>query len=55
MKQIAGWSAEVLEHVDDEATARKVRQEIAAFTERFPLYAQRLEAAEAAMAGRSTR
>ncbi len=55
MEKIAGWIAQVLDRVDDEATARKVRQEIAGFTERFPLYARRLEAAEAAMAGRSAR
>jgi glycine hydroxymethyltransferase len=55
MKKIAGWIAEVLEHVDDEAIARKVRQEVAAFTESFPLYARRLEAAEAGVASRSTR
>jgi glycine hydroxymethyltransferase len=48
MDKIAGWIAEVLGQVEDEATARKVRQEIAAFAERFPLYARRLEASHAA-------
>jgi len=47
MKKIAGWIAEVLQHVDDESTGDRVRREIAAFAENFPLYARRLEAAEA--------
>ncbi len=55
MQKIAGWIAQVLGRADDEGTARKVRQEIAAFTERFPLYLRRLEAAEGAIAGRLTR
>ncbi|MGA9884448.1 MAG: serine hydroxymethyltransferase [Candidatus Acidiferrales bacterium] len=55
MQKIAAWISEVLEHVDDESRAAKVRQEIAAFTERFPLYARRLEAAEAAIPSRSIR
>jgi len=53
MKQIAAWIAKVLEHVDDAATGERVRQEIAAFTENFPLYARRLEAAEATASSRS--
>jgi len=55
MKTIAAWIAEVLLHVDDDATGHRVRQEIAAFTEQFPLYARRLEAAEALDAARSAR
>ncbi len=55
MRKIAGWIAEVLRHVDDQGTARKVRQEIAAFTEKFPLYSRRLEAAESAFASRTAR
>jgi glycine hydroxymethyltransferase len=55
MQKIAGWIAQVLERVEDETTARKVREEIAAFTERFPLYARRLEAAETAFASRASR
>jgi len=55
MQKIAGWIAQVLERVEDESTARKVRGEIAAFTERFPLYARRLEAAETALASRASR
>jgi glycine hydroxymethyltransferase len=55
MQKIAGWIAEVLQHVEDESAARKVRREIAEFTENFPLYARRLEAAESALASRSAR
>ncbi|HVB87634.1 MAG TPA: serine hydroxymethyltransferase [Candidatus Dormibacteraeota bacterium] len=55
MKKIAEWIAEVLQHVDDEATGNRVRQEIAAFTENFPLYARRLESAEAITSSRSAR
>lgn len=55
MRKIAAWIAAVLERVDDEAAARKVRQEIAAFTEKFPLYTRRQEAAETAVASRLTR
>ncbi len=55
MKKIAGWIAEVLEHVEDESIGNRVREEIAAFTEKFPLYARRLEAAEAAVSSRPAR
>jgi glycine/serine hydroxymethyltransferase len=55
MQKIAGWIAEVLQHVEDESAARKVRREIAEFTENFPLYARRLEAAESALASRTAR
>ena len=50
MEKIAGWIAEVMNHIGDEATTRRVRGEVAAFTADFPLYARRLEAAEAALA-----
>jgi glycine hydroxymethyltransferase len=55
MQKIAGWISEVLERVDDAATERRVRQEVASFTERFPLYARRLESAESPLAGRTAR
>jgi glycine hydroxymethyltransferase len=48
MERIAGWIGEVLDHLGDEATEKRVRAEVAALTEKFPLYAGRLEAAEAA-------
>jgi glycine hydroxymethyltransferase len=41
MEQIAGWIAEVLSHLGD----------VAAFAAQFPLYARRLEAADAQLAG----
>jgi glycine hydroxymethyltransferase len=51
MEKIAGWIGEVLEHLDDAATEQRVRSEVAAFAAEFPLYARRLEVAEAALAG----
>jgi len=51
MEKIAGWIAEVLDHLGDAATEQRVRKEVAAFAAQFPLYARRLEAAEAALAG----
>ncbi|MGA8012177.1 MAG: serine hydroxymethyltransferase [Candidatus Acidiferrales bacterium] len=51
MEKIAGWIAEVLDHLGDTATEQRVRREVAAFAAQFPLYARRLEAAEAALAG----
>ncbi|HXX45437.1 MAG TPA: serine hydroxymethyltransferase [Candidatus Acidoferrales bacterium] len=51
MDKIAGWISDVLNHIDDAATIQRVRAEVAAFAAQFPLYARRLEAAEAALAG----
>jgi len=51
MDKIAGWISDVLNHIDDDATIRRVRKEVATFAAQFPLYARRLEAAEAALAG----
>ena len=51
MEKIAGWIAEVLGHLGDAATEQRVRKEVAGFAAQFPLYARRLEAAEAALAG----
>lgn len=48
MERIAGWIAEVLDHLGDEATEKRVRAEVAALASNFPLYAGRLEAADAA-------
>jgi glycine hydroxymethyltransferase len=47
MEKIAGWIAEILEHLGDPATEQRIRAEVAALAARFPLYARRLEAAEA--------
>jgi glycine hydroxymethyltransferase len=47
MEKIAGWIAEVLTHLGETATERRVRSEVAALAEKFPLYAGRLAAAEA--------
>jgi len=51
MERIAGWIADVLEHVGDAAVEHRVRKEVAAFAAQFPLYARRLEAADAMLAG----
>jgi glycine hydroxymethyltransferase len=51
MEKIAGWIADVLDHLGDASTEKRVRAEVAAFASNFPLYPQRLEAAEAALAG----
>ena len=55
MEQIAGWIAEVLEHLGDAATEQRVRGEVAALAAQFPLYARRLEAAEAVAAMQARR
>jgi glycine hydroxymethyltransferase len=47
MEKIAGWIAEVLDHLGDEATENRVRGEVAALASKFPLYAKRLAAADA--------
>jgi glycine hydroxymethyltransferase len=55
MEKIAGWIAEVLDHLEDAATEQRVRGEVAALAEKFPLYVRRLEAAEEAAAVQSRR
>jgi glycine hydroxymethyltransferase len=47
MERIAAWISEVLTHLGDRTIERRVRGEVAAFAERFPLYTRRLEAADA--------
>ncbi|HEY4709824.1 MAG TPA: serine hydroxymethyltransferase [Candidatus Acidoferrales bacterium] len=54
MERIAGWLAEVLDHLGDRTVEQRVRAEVAAFAAQFPLYTQRLEAAEATLAGTRT-
>ena len=44
MRQIARWIAEVLNHVEDETVAKRVRGEVLSLTEEFPLYANRRSA-----------
>jgi glycine hydroxymethyltransferase len=51
MEKIAAWIAEVLTHLGDAAVEARVRQQVADFASHFPLYARRLESAEAALAG----
>jgi glycine hydroxymethyltransferase len=41
MERIAGWVAEVLGHLGDASTESKVRAEVEAFTQDFPLYSRR--------------
>jgi glycine hydroxymethyltransferase len=51
MEKIAGWIADVLAHLGDQGVEQRVRAEVAAFASQFPLYARRLESAEAALTG----
>jgi glycine hydroxymethyltransferase len=54
MEKIAGWIAEVLNNLNDAATEQRVRAEVAALAAQFPLYAHRLEQAEALAAVHSS-
>ena len=47
MTKIAGWIADVLTHLGDATIEKRVRTEVAALAAKFPLYAHRLEVAEA--------
>jgi glycine hydroxymethyltransferase len=51
MEKIAAWIAEVLTHLGDAGVEARVRQQVADFASHFPLYARRLESAEAALTG----
>ena len=42
MRQIALWMAEVLNNLDSDAVKKRVKSEVEALTERFPLYQARL-------------
>jgi glycine hydroxymethyltransferase len=42
METIAGWMAEVLTHIGDEATERRIRSSVAELAAHFPLYEKRL-------------
>ncbi len=48
MEKIAAWMAEVLAHASDAQVIQRVRGEVAELAAGFPLYARRLEAADAA-------
>jgi glycine hydroxymethyltransferase len=41
MRQIARWIAEVLNHLADESTVKRVRSQVELLTEKFPLYENR--------------
>jgi glycine hydroxymethyltransferase len=47
MEKIAAWIANVLTHLGDAAVEKQVRGEVAQLAARFPLYAHRLEEADA--------
>jgi len=47
MERIAGWIGELLDKLGDASTEQRIRGEVAALASNFPLYAKRLEAAEA--------
>lgn len=46
MRQIAAWIAEIIEHLGDTAREHRVREEVAALAQQFPLYEKRLRAAD---------
>jgi glycine hydroxymethyltransferase len=50
MERIAGWIGEVLDHLGDEATEKRIRGEVARLAAQFPIYGKRLAAAEAVSA-----
>jgi hypothetical protein len=50
MDRIAGWIAEILDHIGDAATEQRVRADVAAFAEQFPLYASRIKETETSLA-----
>jgi len=41
MRQIGGWIADVLRHLDDDAVPRRVKSEVETLTAQFPLYEKR--------------
>ena len=47
MERIAGWITEVLDHLGDEATEKRIREEVAVLAGKFPMYTRRLAAAQA--------
>jgi glycine hydroxymethyltransferase len=47
MAQIAAWIAEVLDHLGEEATEKRIRGEVASLAARFPMYAKLHKAADA--------
>ncbi len=46
MRQIAAWIAEIIEHLGDVAREHRIREEVAALAQQFPLYEKRLRAAD---------
>ena len=46
MERIAGWICDVLAHLSDAATEQRIRQEVATFTDNFPLYLNRWNSAD---------
>jgi hypothetical protein len=47
MEKISAWMADVLAHASDAQVIQRVRSEVAELAAGFPLYARRLEAADA--------
>jgi glycine hydroxymethyltransferase len=41
MRQIARWIGEVLSDLENESTLKRVRSQVEAMTDRFPLYENR--------------
>jgi glycine hydroxymethyltransferase len=51
MQRIAGWISEVLHNLENESIIQRVRGEVEALTQQFPLYASRLAAVQRQMPG----
>jgi glycine hydroxymethyltransferase len=51
MEFIAGWMADVLNHLGDAAVEQRVRGEVAALAQKFPLYTQRFKETKSLLAG----
>jgi glycine/serine hydroxymethyltransferase len=44
MEVIAAWISEVLHHIDDDSVQQRIRPQVEALTEKFPLYEKRRQA-----------
>ena len=49
MEVIAGWISEVLHHIDDASVQQRIRPQVEALTEKFPLYEKRRHALAASI------
>jgi glycine hydroxymethyltransferase len=54
MEKIAGWIGEILSNLGDASVEQRIRKDVAALAAQFPLYGQRLEAADRAQHSHAT-